>query len=341
FSGSGGRAAGSVCSNVAVNSGQFLNAVGINVNEKDNNGNTVLHKAGCGNKSAGVKDWSFSGYFENARSAGRRLPASKSSENKAGGGNESAGVKDWYFSSFFENKRPAVELSASKSAEKSAPLKYRSCVEERINTQVQPLNESLGIETLLKAVDNGLTETVKNMLAIDRSPGIKALHDAAKEGHTETIQKLLKIDPSLAKETDMLGRTALHFAAEKGHTEVIQTLWDNDHSLVKEKDSLGQTALHKAAREGHAEAIQALLKFDSPLAKEKDCRGRTALNIAARHGHTECEKLLKNAGKQFPQRQKARCSQGTEARCSKDLEACRAGIIKSVYQQKSGHKTQM
>ena len=86
---------------------------------------------------------------------------------------------------------------------------------------------------------------------------INGLIRAANEGHTETVNRLLAIDAIMAQATSF-DNYALRLAAWNGHTEIVNRLLEID-AVVKQAAADDNAALRAAARKGHTETVKILL----------------------------------------------------------------------------------
>lgn len=128
------------------------------------------------------------------------------------------------------------------------------------------------------------------MLSHVSDPLIKA----AENGQTETVRALLLQGVALNKKN--YSNTALILAAANGHVEIVRLLLNYAHEkkirIVDQENAFGITALLVAASEGHAEIVKLLLNHEAKV-DVSNLRGGTALMLATRHGHEAVVKLLK------------------------------------------------
>lgn len=136
--------------------------------------------------------------------------------------------------------------------------------------------------TFLNAVDQGDTDTVKNLLSSDtglkKLPGERnALHRAAGYGHLNIVIELIKagFNPLTASHT---GRIPLHEACQGGHTEVVVELLK--FGGVEITDCRGQSPLHVAAYHGESDCVQLLCTNSAQIAT-RDENHRTPVHLAA------------------------------------------------------------
>ena len=119
--------------------------------------------------------------------------------------------------------------------------------------------------------------------------GLAPVHWACWFGHTE-VAKLILQHPAVVDMKNDSGQTALHLACKEGHTDTARLLLQH-HAVVDMKNNGGQTALHLACREGHTDTARLLLQHHD-VVDMKDSVGHTALHWACREGHTDTARLL-------------------------------------------------
>ena len=156
-----------------------------------------------------------------------------------------------------------------------------------------------GWTALMSASANGLSEMVHILLKGGADPNIQeedgwtALMIADQNGHSEVVQILLKggADPNFQKED---GTTALIYASQNGHSEVVLLLLKGgaDPNIQMED---GWTALFSASQSGHSDVVQILLKggADPNIQMEE---GWAALMLASQNGHSKMVKILLKEG---------------------------------------------
>lgn len=86
---------------------------------------------------------------------------------------------------------------------------------------------------------------------------LRPLHVAALDGKARIVRLLL--DNGADIEANSNAGTPLHAAADKGHAECISILLDRG-AICDRRDSEGKTALHIAVAQGHLEAVRVLLQ---------------------------------------------------------------------------------
>ena len=130
------------------------------------------------------------------------------------------------------------------------------------------------------------------------SDGWTALHWAAQNGHVANVKELLgaaNVDVN-AKDSD--GWTALHRAAQNGHVAIVKDLLGAAKVDVNAKDSNGWTALHWAARNGYVDIVKELLKEANVDVNLKTYGNQySALHLAVIAADTEVTRNLANDSK--------------------------------------------
>jgi ankyrin repeat protein len=127
--------------------------------------------------------------------------------------------------------------------------------------------------------------------------GFTPLHLAAFEGKKAMCEYLIAKGASIDEKTKE-GSTALHVATRRGNKDIAELLIVKGAD-VNEKQQDGWSPLHLAAREGNKD-LCALLISNSCIVDAKDNKGWTPLSEAARKGHTElCEFLVERGANIF------------------------------------------
>ncbi|XP_077349985.1 uncharacterized protein LOC143998115 [Lithobates pipiens] len=124
--------------------------------------------------------------------------------------------------------------------------------------------------------------------------GQTPLHIAAWEGDEAMVKFLhqCKANPNI---TDKLERSALHIAAERGNTAIVDNLTDKFNSNVMARTKDGDTLMHIASQCGHPETALSFLK-KGVLLHMPNKSGAVCLHAAARRGHTAVVKALLQKG---------------------------------------------
>ncbi|KAM9308056.1 uncharacterized protein PAF06_012193 [Gastrophryne carolinensis] len=132
--------------------------------------------------------------------------------------------------------------------------------------------------------------------------GQTPLHIAAWEGD-EVMLKFLhqcKANPNIS---DKLERSPLHIAAERGNTNIVECLTEKFRSNVFARTKDGDTLMHIASQCGHPETALAFLK-KGVLLHMPNKAGAVCLHAAARRGHVPVVKALLQKGAQVDARTK-------------------------------------
>ena len=137
---------------------------------------------------------------------------------------------------------------------------------------MQPGPASTKIEDLLKAIDDGNTEMVINLLNGNRqikidekasgetlfsAYGWGAIHIATANGDIDSIEALIKYRANVDL-PDLYNNTALHQASTSDRADIVNVLLDAGakFDLADQDDN---TALHFASALGHNEVVNALI----------------------------------------------------------------------------------
>ncbi|XP_052256426.1 ankyrin-3-like [Dreissena polymorpha] len=120
--------------------------------------------------------------------------------------------------------------------------------------------------------------------------GQTALHIAAFEGD-EPMLKYLLLNKASPYMSDKLDRSPVHIAAERGHTHIVDQLLDKFKSSLSARTKDGNTLMHIASTFGHPETALAFLKKGVPLYMPNKS-GALCLHAAAMKGHTSVVKAL-------------------------------------------------
>ncbi len=142
-----------------------------------------------------------------------------------------------------------------------------------------------GYTPLLTAARNGRDKIVQLLLAkgsdIDErsDDGLEAIHLAARYGHKNVVELLLD-EGSGINVQDSQGMTPLFYAIKYKHNDLIEFLVQQEID-VKIKDSQGLTSLHYAARYGQKDLIEPLIE---PLVNQgADVNAKSNHNVTPAH----------------------------------------------------------
>ncbi|XP_075684046.1 uncharacterized protein LOC142652280 [Rhinoderma darwinii] len=132
--------------------------------------------------------------------------------------------------------------------------------------------------------------------------GQTPLHIAAWEGDEMTVKFLYqsKANPNI---TDMMDRSPLHIAAERGHNGIVEILTEKFRANVLARTKDGDTLMHIASQCGHPETALAFLK-KGVLLHMPNKSGALCLHAAAQRGHSAVVKALLQKGAQVDARTK-------------------------------------
>lgn len=145
---------------------------------------------------------------------------------------------------------------------------------------------------LINAARQGWTETLlgilKQLKIVDGfvdSDGQSILHWTVKQGMIEALTIALNKQTTLINSADNKGMTALHLAAEEGDYESVKLLM-NKGGDISRKTAFGALPLHLAARQGHTPIVEFLLEYTSPsTVNDRDSLGCTIAHWATTSGN--------------------------------------------------------
>jgi len=117
----------------------------------------------------------------------------------------------------------------------------------------------------------------------NNNDGNTALLDASKNGHTEVVKVLLTVTGINVNAQNKYGKTALMNASKKGHTEIAKLLLKVSDIKVnlQDNDNNGDTALMMASKKGHIEIVNLLLRNTGIDVNVQNKYGDTALLYAS------------------------------------------------------------
>ena len=172
----------------------------------------------------------------------------------------------------------------------SSPLRARA----RVLGFSEDSSVTAKINALIKACENGDTETVKRLLETNTlREGNKAsvLMIASKNGHDEVITLLLDygVDVNMLNEK---GQYALMISSQHGHVQVVQLLLQRG-AQSSLQDNNGLSSLMIASQNNHLDIIELLLKHGAQIDAHSG-KSWTALMYASWSNHIRVvETLLK------------------------------------------------
>ena len=149
------------------------------------------------------------------------------------------------------------------------------------------ISDNDGRTALHIAAKEGKTEAVEALLKkgasselADTHDKYTALHLAAMNGHNNAVVKLIKFG-AVINATDNRGIAAIHMAALCDRPEVVVTLIKSGVNVDSQNGKYGDTALHMSVKKGNIEAIRALMNEGASV-DIKNKKGETAIDIANR-----------------------------------------------------------
>jgi len=199
-------------------------------------------------------------------------------------------------------------IALTKAAERGHEAVVRLLLERGdVDTNAQT---KFGETSLMRAAENGNEAVVRLLLQrgdVDANAqtesGRTALIKAAERGHEAVVRLLLERGDVDANAQTKFGERALMQAAENGHEAVVRLLLERDDVDANAQDKLGRTLLILAAGRRHEAVVRLLLERDDVDANAQAKNGRTALIEAAGEGHEAVVRLLLERGDVDPNAQ--------------------------------------
>jgi len=278
-----------LCGHAAIVA-QLLAAPEIDVNIKDNNGRTPLYSAV---------------FYEHAAIVAQLLAAPEIDVNIK----DNNGRTPLYYVAFYGHAAIVAQLLAApeidvniKDNDGRTPLYYAAfCEHAAIVTQLLAapgidvnITDNNGWTPLYYAAFYGHAAIVTQLLAapgidvnITDNDGWTPLYYAANYGYAAIVTQLLAAPGIDVNITDNDGWTPLYCAAKYGHAAIVTQLLAAPGIDVNRKDNDGQTPLYSAANNIHAAIMALLLAAPEIDVNIIDNYGRTPLYSAALYGYAD------------------------------------------------------
>ncbi|XP_067675003.1 uncharacterized protein [Haliotis asinina] len=130
----------------------------------------------------------------------------------------------------------------------------------------------------------------------NETEGMTALHLACHQGHVGVVKKLMDVDNIDINISDVFGKSALYIASKRGRSQVVKILLEKraDTSLATTDC---RTAVYAASKKGHAPVIELLCKSGAGVnTGTKGQRKRNPLSAASRKGYVAAVDCLLRYG---------------------------------------------
>ncbi|GAB1288490.1 Ankyrin repeat and SAM domain-containing protein 6 [Apodemus speciosus] len=151
-----------------------------------------------------------------------------------------------------------------------------------------------GLQLLLRACEQGDTDTARRLLEPGAEPGAGPEAGAEPAG-PEAVRAAEEAGAPVPVDcSDEAGNSALQLAAAGGHEPLVRFLLRRGAS-VNSRNHYGWSALMQAARCGHASVAHLLLDHGADV-NAQNRLGASVLTVASRGGHLGVVKLLLEAG---------------------------------------------
>ncbi len=315
-------------------SGRYSNAdvKTVDINAKDSNGRTALHRAAKANDAAAIPILLFSGADINAKDNVGKTPLHYAIQagNSAAisvllfigadiNAKDNAGLTPLHYAAQANNAAAipvllssGVDINAKDNVGKT-PLHYAIAIQTDNLATVTVLVDHNADENLQStegknAVDYAIERGYIKLMAAFRNKNAKAatsgktvLHGVAAIVHADApgaITTLLSKGFEVNAK-DNVGKTPLYYAIQAGNSAAISVLVSHGSDVktveINAKDSNGQTALHRAAKANDAAAIPALLSSGADI-NAKDNAGLTPLHYAAQANNAAAIPVLLSSG---------------------------------------------
>ncbi|KAL6696427.1 ankyrin repeat-containing domain protein [Trichoderma pleuroticola] len=189
-------------------------------------------------------------------------------------------------------------------------LGHKEAVSQLLEAQVSPdIQDQIGRTPLHyaarrvnPAIAKALVTAKANVNIADAEQRVP-LYLAAEAGNVEGVKMLLAANAEFTANHQR--RTPLHAAALKGSVQTVRALLvgyggGKETRLISMLDNDLKTAIHLAAEQGYSDVVEELLKHSQGrhaiVIDKQDGRGRTALFMASRNGHLNVVQQLIRAG---------------------------------------------
>ena len=266
------------------------------VNDKDNNGSTILHKA-CNKGNFELVSYLIDTYPDilTVRDDTRQSPLLDA------GFSGSVDLVKYLISKGFgvldsDNEGRTVLHKACQEGK----LQLVQYLIEKFSTLLA-IKDVAGKSSFLNAGYSGSVELVKYMIDsgcdvydMDNN-GMNVLHCACQEGNVELVQYFIDEFSDMLKIRDKTGQSPFLTSGFSGSVELVKYLISRGCD-VYDKDNDGRTVLHKVCQEGHIELVQYIVENYPDMLKIRDKVGLTSLIITGLSGSVDLMKYFMSRG---------------------------------------------
>ncbi|MGL9758430.1 MAG: ankyrin repeat domain-containing protein [Wolbachia sp.] len=168
-------------------------------------------------------------------------------------------------------------------------LENRANVNEKEAHGFTPLHHAAGMgykDIVIALLENVAKVDEKN------ADGCTPLHRAALNGRLDIVKYLVEEKEVDVNQADNNGLTALHYAAYNDKLDTVKYLVEEKKVDVNQADNNGLTALHYAAGNGQLDIVKYLVGEKNVDVNQANSNGKTALHLAVERGHTGVTKAL-------------------------------------------------
>ncbi len=267
----------------------------VNVNVKDDDGRTALHKA------VWNKDF-LALLIKNGANVNAKDKSGKTPLHLAADGGSDGKMQMDIVDLLIKNGAKITGDNDSTALHLAARIGYIKEVASLIRKGAKVNAKSKDGSTALDlAASNGHKDVVELLITkgikVKSEAGVSALFGAASNGHSDVVDLLIKRGANLHA-TDEYGRTILYEAAsDGGHKDVVLLLIEKGAN-VNARTKEGRTVLHGAASGGNDnKSVVELLIQKGAKVNARDNKGETPLHDAARSFYDNgdiVEVLIKN-----------------------------------------------